>query len=242
MICILASMKFALSDNERVEASPGAKGVCPRCGAAMVARCGTRRVWHWAHQGQRHCDHWWENETQWHRDWKNHFPSDWQEIAARDADGELHIADIKTPHGWVVEFQHSYIKPEEVLKRTQFHNPMFWVVDGTRRATDLPQFIEALHYARLHGRPDEIVHEVRLHHCRLLREWASVGVFVAFDFGHDDVWILRRNHGDVVLGFFYQKERLVSHISEGSGFPDIQYGKPQRRTFRFPVQRSRRRF
>ncbi len=234
-------MKFAVSEGKRIEATPGAKGVCPGCSAEMLARCGTRKVWHWAHRGQRHCDHWWENETQWHRDWKNHFPTDWQEIAARDDEGELHIADIKTPHGWVVEFQHSYIKPEEAHKRTQFHNPMFWVVDGVRRDTDLPQFIEALKHARLHGTQEDLVYQVRLSNSRLLREWAPVGVFVAFDFGLDDVWILRRVHEGFVLGFFYSKEKLVTHISEGSGFPDIQYSKPQQRKVRIPVGRSSRR-
>ncbi len=234
-------MKFAVADGERIEATPGAKGKCPGCGAPMTARCGSERVWHWAHRGRRHCDHWWENETQWHRDWKNNFPSEWQEITARDEHGELHIADIKTPHGWVVEFQHSFLKREEALIRTQFHNPMFWIVDGTRRSTDLPQFIEALKYGRYHGTPDAIVYQVGVKSCRLFREWAPVGVFVAFDFGMTDVWILRRVHGDVLLGFFYPKEKLVAHIKDGKGFPDIKYGEPQKRKVRRPVRRYRRR-
>ena len=54
----------------------------------MLARCGTKKVWHWAHKGRRHCDHWWENETEWHRDWKNLFLSDWQDVPARDEAGE----------------------------------------------------------------------------------------------------------------------------------------------------------
>jgi len=56
------------------------------------------------------CDNWWENETQWHRDWKNHFPVEWQEVVQIAEDGEKHIADVKTSEGWVVEFQHSYLK------------------------------------------------------------------------------------------------------------------------------------
>ncbi|QBY00516.1 hypothetical protein E2K80_07005 [Rhodophyticola sp. CCM32] len=70
-------MRFALLNDQRVEATPGAKGVCPGCNAEMLARCGTKKVWHWAHRGRRHCDHWWENETEWHRDWKNRFVTDW---------------------------------------------------------------------------------------------------------------------------------------------------------------------
>lgn len=89
-------MRFALLNGQRVEATPGALGNCPGCNAAMLARCGTKKAWHWAHKGRRHCDHWWENETEWHRDWKNRFLTDWQEVLARDETGELHIADIKT--------------------------------------------------------------------------------------------------------------------------------------------------
>ena len=230
-------MKFAVADGERIEATPGAKGECPGCGAEMVARCGTQRVWHWAHRGRRHCDHWWENETQWHRDWKNHFPADWQEITARDEHGELHIADIKTDKGLVVEFQHSFLNREEARERTQFHKPMFWVVDATRRATDAPNFIEALEYARHHPTPDGMVYEVNMRAARLLKEWVTVGVIVAFDFGTDDVWVLRRVHGDWVLGFFYPKAKVVVHISEGTVLPDILYGQPTRQKVRVPVRR-----
>lgn len=130
-------MRFALFDSQRIEATPNVTGTCPGCGAELVARCGTKKIWHWAHKGRRHCDHWWENETQWHRDWKNQFDPSWQEVSARDVTGELHIADIKTPYGLTVEFQHSAIKPEEVIKRTQFYGHVVWVVDATRRPTDI---------------------------------------------------------------------------------------------------------
>ena len=66
-------MRFALQDDNRIEAMPKANGCCPSCGAELVAKCGTKKIWHWAHKGRRHCDHWWENETHWHRDWKNCF-------------------------------------------------------------------------------------------------------------------------------------------------------------------------
>jgi hypothetical protein len=36
-------------------------------------------------------------------------------------DPARHIADIKTPNGLVIEFQHSAIKPDEVEKRTNFY-------------------------------------------------------------------------------------------------------------------------
>lgn len=89
------NMRFALSEDKRVEATPGAVGLCPGCGAPLIAKCGSKKVWHWAHKGQRHCDDWWEPETGWHRSWKSYFPADWQEVPSRDKAGELHIADVK---------------------------------------------------------------------------------------------------------------------------------------------------
>lgn len=86
------------------------------------------------------CDHWWENETQWHRDWKNCFPEEWQEVVHFAADGEKHIADVKTPSGLVIEFQRSAIKPEEQFSREKFYKNMIWIVDGTRLKTDRENF------------------------------------------------------------------------------------------------------
>jgi len=44
---------------------------------------------------------------------KDQFPADWQEHVQHAETGERHIADVKTSRGWVIEFQHSYLKPEE---------------------------------------------------------------------------------------------------------------------------------
>ena len=126
--------------NDRVEATPKGKGTCICCGAEMVAKCGDQKVWHWAHKGRRKCDHWWENETQWHRDWKNKFPKEWQEVVHHAPDGEKHIADIKTPNGFVVEFQHSAISTKEKVARQGFYKNMIWVVDGRRFQNDFNRF------------------------------------------------------------------------------------------------------
>ena len=127
-------MKFAIVDGKKVEATPGARGLCPSCISEMIAKCSPekKRVWHWAHKGKRSCDPWWENETEWHRAWKGYFPDDWQEVVHRAENGEKHIADVKTDQGWVLEFQHSYLKSEERYSREAFYRKLVWVVDGTR--------------------------------------------------------------------------------------------------------------
>jgi len=57
-----------------------------------------------------------------------------------DEKGEKHIADVKTKNGWVLEFQHSYIKPEERNYRNAFYSKLVWIIDGLRRKTDRIQF------------------------------------------------------------------------------------------------------
>ena len=137
-------MKYALVCGKKTEATKGARGICPFCGSEMEARCGEIRINYWAHKRKSECDLWWENETEWHRSWKGHFPDDWQEVIHKADDGEKHIADVKTKQGYILEFQHSPIKPEERRSRDAFYPNLVWVVDGMRRKTDLQQFQRAL--------------------------------------------------------------------------------------------------
>ena len=138
-------MKFALVNGVKTEAQPGLKGICLYCekDRDMIAKCGKVKIWHWAHKSNASCDPWWENETPWHRAWKNHFPEAWQESSHVDsATGEKHIADIKTAAGLVIEFQHSAIQPEEVQSREAFYKNMVWVINGTRLKRDYPSFFK----------------------------------------------------------------------------------------------------
>lgn len=137
-------MKYALVENIRTEATKGTKGICPNCGSELIAKCGDLRIDHWAHKGKRKCDTWWENETEWHRSWKNNFPDDWQEVSLRDNQtNEKHIADVRTEHGLVIEFQHSFINSEERISREAFYQNIVWIVDGARLQRDYPRFGKA---------------------------------------------------------------------------------------------------
>jgi hypothetical protein len=124
-----------------MEAQPGLRGTCVYCQSDVIAYCGSEKVWHWKHKRKSLCDSWWENETEWHRTWKNYFPTEWQEnIHSDSTTGKKHIADIKTDRGFVIEFQHSAIKSEEIRAREAFYKNMVWVVDGTRLKLDYPRF------------------------------------------------------------------------------------------------------
>lgn len=191
-------MKYALVNSEKNEALKGMTGTCPSCGRQMIAKCGDKKIHHWSHKGKLECDPWWENETPWHRDWKGHFPIDWQEVTHRDeATGEKHIADVKTSKGWILEFQHSYLRPEERKSRNDFYKRIAWVVDGTRLKGDLEKVQEAFKSARP---VNQLVLKIAPDICSLFRDWASSHAPVFFDFGGPQLVLLLPIGPD---GFFY---------------------------------------
>jgi hypothetical protein len=198
-------MKFALANGQRREAQPNLSGECPVCGRPMVARCGEVRVRHWAHKGRRLCDPWWENETEWHRAWKDQFPVDSQEIVCYAEDGERHIADVKTHGGWVIEFQHSNIRPDERRSREAFYQSLIWVVDGRRRERDVRHFSSA--WANGESRyPLLLKRRISSPKGALLRDWAGSRAHILFDFGDEQaLWWLFPESDD--------KRAYVQHIS-----------------------------
>lgn len=123
-------MQYSIVENERVEAFPKGRGTCPICNAAMIAKCGKRLINHWAHDKRENCDPWWENETEWHRKWKNLFPFECREVTHIANDGEVHRADIKTTTNIIIEIQHSSITDEERIAREEFYRNLVWVIDG----------------------------------------------------------------------------------------------------------------
>lgn len=173
-------MLWADIENGRSAPGPGLRGSCPVCAQTVIAKCGTQRVHHWAHIGERMCDRWWEPETRWHRAWKLRFPEAWHECILYDAKGEKHIADVRTPDCVVVEFQHSHLRAEERAARELFYRNMIWVVDGTRLQRDLPRFVEGARELRAIGKgvfvhrfPNELFH----------KSWLGCAAPVFFDFG-----------------------------------------------------------
>lgn len=212
-------MKFALINGERKEAEPSLKGVCIGCGGPTLARCGEVRVNHWAHQGQRRCDSWWENETDWHRAWKNQFPSDWQEVIHYADDGEKHISDVKTNEGWFIEFQHSQIKAAERRSREDFYKKLIWIVDGKRRIRDEKQFVEAVRLSRgnwIDNNKYPELHSLFQPEGALFRDWMTSTGYVFFDFGGDDLWgLLPQSNDDWALILPITRRQFIAfHIDE----------------------------
>jgi competence protein CoiA len=181
-------MKFAMVNDVRTEATKGSKGMCPSCGADLIAKCGLLKIHHWAHKAIVNCDPWWESETEWHRQWKSNFPDKCQEVIMYDQQtGEKHIADVRTDQGLVVEFQHSAIKPQERIARENFYKKMVWVVDGTRLSRDYQRFLKGQKDLRNTQRP-EFFYIDFADEC-FPKSWTESLVPVIFDFrGLDSIY------------------------------------------------------
>ena len=171
-------MRLALVDGVRAEPAPNLRGKCCLCGDDMIAKCGQYVQWHWAHKARITCDTWQESETDWHRYWKDAFPVDCQEVVhVDDMTHEKHIADVKTPGGFVVEVQHSPIADHEKLSRERFYKSMIWIVDA--------RHVDGWFYLGLSRTLASCCPKMyRIEWwgpSRLLEKWSNAGVHVYFD-------------------------------------------------------------
>jgi len=130
-------MKFALVDGKKQAPSPKLNGICSFCGEPTVAKCGSKVRWHWAHKQKCMCDPWWDNESQWHRDWKNYWSDANQEVVFFDEHNEKHVADVINEQGVVIEFQNSPMSESELKSREYFYKDMVWVVNGRNLAKNM---------------------------------------------------------------------------------------------------------
>jgi competence protein CoiA len=184
-------MKFAIVGGKRTEPTPKTRGTCPKCCGKVIAKCGRQLVWHWAHKAVAHCDPWWESETEWHRQWKDRFPSDWQEVVLVDQKtDERHVADVRTTGGLVIEFQRSSIEPREVAARESFYRTMIWIIDGRKNDADRYNF------SNMRSRPDKdgLVNFKWHGRSKLFAKWHTLKpIFIDFGPEHGFWRILRFN-------------------------------------------------
>lgn len=124
-------MKFALLNGVKTEAQLNLTAHCPNCGKTVRSYCGNQTVHHWKHIQLKECDDWYERETAWHRNWKNHFDIKYQEVIRFDQEtNEKHVADIyNSEKDVVLEFQHSSLTTYEIQARELFYDRMIWVID-----------------------------------------------------------------------------------------------------------------
>lgn len=173
-------MQFAFVNGKRSEAFAKGRGICPLCNSIMIAKCGQRHISHWAHHRDKNCDPWWENETEWHREWKNIFPEECREVSHTADDGEIHRADIKTHTGIVIEFQHSNMSDEERMSREEFYKNLVWVIDGRgfRKNFDI--------YHKLPDPKSAIAQDIIWYKAKHNSDGANVGLFLRLSEAEQD--------------------------------------------------------
>ncbi len=207
-------MKTALVEGARRGAEPGLKGVCPGCDQPVLARCGKKRVWHWAHKVECNCPLN-KEETDWHRGWKNHFPVEWQEVFHSDINGERHFADVKTKNSWVLEFQHSPISSEERASRNKVYGKITWVVHLYRQQETKRFFEMANGGLALPGHPYTVIVEKKGNY--LLSDWGEGIKPVLFDIeGNEVCWLMLPIENENLAYFAKVKKNdfINLHISE----------------------------
>jgi len=128
-------MLIGIINNKRETAEPGIKATCPLCGKELIPKCGSIKIWHFAHKMNYQCDDWYEPESDWHFNWKNEFPLENQEVIITK-DGKKHIADVRI-NNQVIEFQNSSISPEQINEREKFYGNMTWVLNGSTIAAGI---------------------------------------------------------------------------------------------------------
>ncbi len=185
-------MRYAISNNERIEAQKGLSAVCPICGQPVIARCGKIKVWHWAHVSGSDCDSWQSPMSEWHQAWQDNFPEACREYPLRNKQtNECHRADVLAPDlksPWMVlEFQHSSIKSEEREARERFYKHLVWVVDGKRSKVSFNHITSIYDYLQ---RINDDCYLALSPEIYLPKTWLNSNVPVVFDFAEELPFLL----------------------------------------------------
>lgn len=118
-----------LISNFKIPARKNAIGFCPYCNAQMIPKCGAVKIHHWAHKQKECSDTWYEPETQWHLNWKSHFPMEDTEVLIKNKDA-IHIADyFNKTKNYVIEFQNSSLSLFDKIERETFYPNLIWVIN-----------------------------------------------------------------------------------------------------------------
>jgi len=235
-------MKYALLNKERIEAQKGIKSaICPCCGGIVVPKCGKVKIHHWAHKSKENCDLWWENETKWHRQWKENFPKNNQEVVKIDTNTkEKHIADVETSTGIILEFQHSSISQEEQKSREQFYKNMIWIIDARKYYERFKKYLYLLKHCKQNKNYFYMHIDFYEEHKNCFPErWLESSVPVVFDYGIYDMidkdcdkpkkWLycifpdkftekFGYNSDRTICGLYLKKEVLINKVSNSNNF------------------------
>lgn len=126
-------LRFAVVNGQKCRPFKQGRGTCPTCGGAVIAKCGSIKAHHWAHESIDDCDLWSEHVGPWHLSWQDPVQDEFVEVTIAP-----HRADIRNSAGTVIELQHSSLSPEDIARREAFYGDMVWVFDATERFPAMP--------------------------------------------------------------------------------------------------------
>ena len=209
-------MLYASLNNEKIEAVPKARAICPLCEKEVFSKCGEINVWHWAHIQDKSCDNWHEPETVWHKDWKNLFGIELSEIIITK-NGKKHIADIRTKENVVIELQNSSISKSVIRKREMFYGErMLWVVNGINFKANFNLIPEHRFFKVSQGLVHKRTGQLLKHGEKLfiwkwcIKSWNEVQRPIFIDFGEENLlWIKDGMGSSICRGKYISKKEFL---------------------------------
>lgn len=105
------------------EYHPDLGGVTDDLGRALVPKEDCFLIWPGEYQTKL--------QSPWREIWQSYSPSQYLELDF-EIENKSYTADLIDRMGYVVEFQHSTITLEEVQKREQVYQKMYWIVDASK--------------------------------------------------------------------------------------------------------------
>ena len=140
------------STNKPITAIRGVSAFCPICKEPVIPKCGKLVAPHFAHKSKNDCaSEKYDRKTPWHYRWQNKIinPVPGVNVEVPIKGEYLKIADVVTPSGIVIEFQHSPLTLEERLLREKHYKNMIWVIHRSieerriwKTRTDVPILID----------------------------------------------------------------------------------------------------
>lgn len=219
-------MIWALVENEKIEAKPNTKGLCPICKGKVFSKCGEVNVWHWSHAKDENCDPWYEPESFWHKHWKMTFGKENAEIRI-EKDQRFHIADILTNENVVIELQNSPISKPIIREREDYYGKrMLWLLNGEKFKKNLTpkDYWEDQDYIELMSLPRPPIRWLRsspeikkgingefFKWKKPHRSWEDVQRPLFIDFGENSVFYVHEGMGtNQIRGTYISKEKFIT--------------------------------
>ena len=112
-------------------------GFCPCCRKPLIAKVGSIRRPHWAHESVERCDEWKEDESDWHYKWREQFVDckskydiDIENVIEKG--GKKHFYDARIDNRLSIVLPRMRLSGEQKREYENFFGEMVWIVGAKR--------------------------------------------------------------------------------------------------------------